>query len=89
VFLSNDFIKEMKLKLPIVSFDDDDVDLMLEKMDINKDGMINVAELLDLINILNISNFENEIKFMFAPFANEQGTGTSTFWFIIMDYEKH
>lgn len=65
----------MKLKLPITSFDDDDVDLMVEKMDINKDDMINVAELLDLINLLNLNSFENEIKFMFSSFGNKKGTG--------------
>lgn len=63
------------MKLPIESFDDDDVDMMLEKMDLNSDNMINVAELLDLINLLNLSNFEEEIKFMFSSFVNKEGTG--------------
>jgi hypothetical protein len=47
---------------------------MIEKMDLNKDDMINVAELLDLTNILNVNQFEEEIKFMFAPFADKSGT---------------
>ena len=64
----------MKMKLAIQSFDDDEIDLMKEKMDINKDDMINVAELLELANILNINQFDEEIKFMFAPFADKTGT---------------
>jgi hypothetical protein len=64
----------MKMKLEIQSFDDDEIDLMVEKMDLNKDNMINVAELLDLTNLLNINKFEEEIKFMFAPFSDKTGT---------------
>lgn len=65
----------MKLKLPYVSFDDDEINMMVDKMDLNKDKKINVAELLELIGILNLSQFEEEIKFMFSQFADKTGTG--------------
>lgn len=65
------------MKLPIESFDDDEIQLMVEKMDLNKDNEINIAELLDLSSLLNVNRFDKEIKFMFTPFANETGTGGS------------
>lgn len=65
----------MKLKLPIVSFDDDDIDLMVEKMDLNGNNRITMAELLELIGLLNLDQFKEEIKFMFEDFSNSTENG--------------
>lgn len=65
----------MKLKLPLVSFDDDEINLMIDKMDLNNNNKINVAELLDLINLLNLDRFKEEMKFMFNQFSDKSDTG--------------
>ena len=66
------------MQIEIDSFDNDEIDMMIEKMDIKNDNELGVGELGNLVRQLNLKNLKDEIDFVFRKFRSENDDGRVT-----------